>query len=177
MRKLIESTLVSLDGVIEAPERWANFDAEATALSIEQLGNYDAFVMGRVTYENFFANWGHITGDPYIDIINAMPKFVASRSLAEMAWNASPLGPDPSSTIARLKDQPGKDLIKYGTSRFDDTLVGDNLIDEFRFWIMPVVAGSGRRLFEDVDTSRLHLRLTDERRLENGSVILTYAPS
>jgi len=57
MRKLIESTLVSLDGIIEAPERWANFDAEATALSIEQLGNYDAFVMGRVTYEKFYANW------------------------------------------------------------------------------------------------------------------------
>ena len=58
MRKLIESTLISLDGVIEAPERWASFDAEATALSIEQLGNYDAFVMGRVTYEKFYANWG-----------------------------------------------------------------------------------------------------------------------
>jgi hypothetical protein len=64
MRKLIESTLVSLDGVIEAPERWASFDAEATASSIEQLGNYDAFVMGRVTYEKFFAGWGHTAGDP-----------------------------------------------------------------------------------------------------------------
>jgi dihydrofolate reductase len=99
-----------------------------------------------------------------------------SRSLAETAWNATLLGPDPSSPIARLKDQPGKDLIKYGTSRFDDTLVRDHLIDEFRFWIMPVVVGSGQRLFEDVDTSGLHPRLTDERRLENGSVILTYAP-
>ena len=119
MRKLIESTLVSLDGVIEAPERWANFDAEATALSIEQLGNYDAFVMGRVTYEKFYANWGHIAGNPYIDLINAMPKYVASRSLTQTAWNATLLGPDPSSAIARLKDQPGKDLIKYGTSRWD----------------------------------------------------------
>jgi len=72
MRKLIESTLVSLDGVIEAPERWAIFDAEATALSLEQLGNYDAFVMGRVTYQKFYANWGHITGEPYIDLINTM---------------------------------------------------------------------------------------------------------
>jgi hypothetical protein len=59
MRKLIESTLVSLDGVIGTPDQWANFDDEATALSIEQLGNYDAFVMGRVTYKYFFANWGH----------------------------------------------------------------------------------------------------------------------
>jgi dihydrofolate reductase len=72
------------------------------------------------------------------------------------------------------EDQPGKDLIKYGTSRFDDTLLRDHLIDEFRFWIMPVVAGAGQRLFEDVDTSGLHLKLINERRLENGSVILNY---
>jgi hypothetical protein len=73
MRKLIESTLVSLDGVIEAPGRWASFDGEATALSIEQLGSYDAFVMGRVTYEKLYANWGRVTGNPYIDLISAMP--------------------------------------------------------------------------------------------------------
>ncbi len=176
MRKLIESTLVSLDGVTEAPERWATWDAEATAYSIEQLGNCDAFVMGRVTYEMLFAYWGQTTGDPYVDRINVMPKYVASRSLTQTAWNATLLGPDPASAIARLKDEPGKDLIKYGTSRFDDTLVRDHLIDEFRFWIMPVVAGAGQRLFEDVDTSGLHLRLTGERSLENGSVILTYAP-
>jgi dihydrofolate reductase len=176
MRRLIESTLVSLDGVIEAPERWVIFDAEATAYATEQLGNYDAFVMGRVTYEMLFAYWGHTAGNPYIDLINAMPKYVASRSLTQTAWNATLLRPDPSSAIARLKDQPGKDLIKYGTSRFDDTLVRGHLIDEFHFWIMPVVVGSGRRLFEDVDTSWLHLGLIGERSLENGSVILTYAP-
>ena len=176
MRKLIESTLVSLDGVIEAPEQWAPWDAEASALSLEELGDYDAFIMGRVTYEQLYAYWGHTAGDPYIDRINAMPKYVASRSLTQTAWNATLLGPDPSSAIARLKDQPGKNLIKYGTSRLDDTLVRDHLIDEFRLWIMPVVAGAGRRLFEDVDTSGLQLRLTGERRLENGSVILTYAP-
>lgn len=177
MRNLIESTLVSLDGVIEAPELWANFDAEDTAVSLEELGNYDAFVMGRATYEDFYANWGHSSGSAYSDLINAMPKYVASRTLTETAWNATLLGPDPSSAIARLKDQPGKDLIKYGTTSFDDTLVRDQLIDEFRFWIRPVVAGSGRRLFEGVHTSGLQLRLTDERRLDNGSVILTYAPS
>ena len=177
MRKLIESTLVSLDGVTEAPERWANFDAEDSVLSLEQLGNYDAFIMGRVTYENFFANWGHITGDPYIDLISAMPKYVASRSLTQTAWNATLLGPDPSSAIARLKDLPGKDLIKYGTSRLDDTLVRNHQIDEFRFWIRPVVVGSGRRLFENVGTSGLRLRLAGEQRLDNGSVILTYTPN
>jgi dihydrofolate reductase len=177
MRKLIESTLVSLDGVIEAPERWAIFDAEATALSIERLRNCDAFVMGRVTYEKFFANWGQAVSNPYNDLIKSMPKYIASRSLTQTSGNATLLGPDPSSAIARLKDQPGKDLIKYGTSRFDDTLVRNQLIDEFHFWIMPVVVGAGQRLFEDVDTAGVDFRLTGERRLENGSVILTYVPS
>src|SRR5260370_28621366 len=76
MRKLIESTLVSLDGVTEAPERWANFDAEDTALSLEQLGNYDPFVMGRVAYVKFFPNWGQSTVDPYIDLISDIHKYV-----------------------------------------------------------------------------------------------------
>ncbi len=132
--------------------------------------------MGRVTYDRLYANFGHLSGDPYIELINAMPKYVASRTLTRTAWNATLLGSDPSSAIARLKGRPGKDLIKYGTSRLDDALVRDRLIDEFRFWIRPVVAGVGQRLFEGVDTAGLHLRLTGERRLENGSVILTYAP-
>jgi dihydrofolate reductase len=176
MRKLIESTLVSLDGVTEAPEKWADFDAEAAAYSIEELGKFDAFIMGRVTYEMLYAYWGDVTGNPYVELINAKPKYVASRSLTRTAWNATLLGPDPASAIARLKEQPGKDLIKYGTSRLDDTLVREHLIDEFRIWIMPVVVGTGRRLFEGVDTSELHLTLTGERRMANGSVILTYSP-
>jgi dihydrofolate reductase len=176
MRKLIASTLVSLDGVVEAPEQWANFDAEDAALATERLRSCDAFVMGRVTYENFFANWGHITGDPYIDVIAAMPKYVASRTLSETTWNATLLGPDPIDAIAQLKNEPGKDLIKYGTSSFDDTLVRNHLIDEFHFWMRPVVAGVGRRLFQDVDTSGLALTLSDQTPLKNGSVVLTYLP-
>ena len=82
MRRLIESTLVSLDGVIESPDRWAPFDDEAMRLALEELGTYDAFVMGRVTYERLRANWAPVSGNPYIDRINAMPKYVASRSLA-----------------------------------------------------------------------------------------------
>lgn len=133
--------------------------------------------MGRGTYENFFANWSHVTGDPYIDLIDAMPKYVASRSLVETKWNANLLGPDSIQAIAHLKEQPGKDLINYGTGRFDDTLVRNHLIDEFHFWIAPVVARAGQRLFQDVDTSELGLRLSELTRLRNGSVILTYLPT
>ena len=115
MRKLIESVLVSLDGVIEAPERWANFDDEDAALSMEQLAHFDAFVMGRVTYQKFSENWGQAAGDPYIDLINAMPKYVASRSLTETSWNATLLGPDPS-TRDRSVEGPtrqGPDQVRH----------------------------------------------------------------
>ena len=175
MRKLIESTLVSLDGVIEAPERWAIFDDEASELSMQELDNFDGFVMGRVTYERFRDNWG-AGGNPYFDRIGGMPKYVASRSLDEVTWNATLLGPDIVRAIQDLKAQPGKDLIKYGNSRLDATLLGAGLVDELRVWIMPVVVGSGQRIFEDVEPSSLRLNLTDVRTLRNGSVVLTYIP-
>ena len=177
MRKLIESTLLSLDGVIEAPDRWAPFDEESRQRALADLDKYDAFVMGRVTYERFRANWAPISGNPYIDRINAMPKHVASRSLADLTWNATLLGPDVVGAIEELKAQPGKDLIKYGTSRLDATLLSAHLVDELRLWIMPVVVGSGQRLFEGVDIASLDLTLTDVRKLANNSAILTYVPT
>jgi len=177
MRKLIESTLVSLDGVIESPDRWAPFDQEAGQSAMRELENYDAFVMGREGYERLRALWAPITGNPYIERINAMPKYVASRSVSEVSWNATLLGPDIVGAIERLKAEPGKDLIKYGTSRLDATLLRARLVDELRLWIMPVVVGTGQRLFEDIDTSSLHLQLVDIRKLANDSAILTYVPS
>jgi dihydrofolate reductase len=177
MRKLVESTLVSLDGVIESPERWAIFDEEATQRSMHELDNYDAFVLGRVTYERFRDNWSSSGGNPYFDRIAAMPKYVASRSLTEVTWNATLLGPDIVGAIQELKAQPGKDLIKYGNSRLDATLLRAQLIDELRLWIMPVVVGSGQRIFEDIESASLSPTLTNVDRLRNGSVVLTYLPS
>jgi dihydrofolate reductase len=176
MRKLIESTLVSLDGVIESPERWAIFDDAAVRYSMAELDHYDAFVMGRVTYERLRANWSSVTGNPYIERINAMPKYVASGSLTDVSWNAILLGPDLVRELERLKAEPGKDLIKYGTGRLDDTLLRAGLVDELRLWFVPVVVGRGQRLLEGVDTSSLDFRLTDVRRLDNGSLIATYLP-
>jgi dihydrofolate reductase len=175
MRKLIESTLVSLDGVIESPERWSPFDDESAEHAMRQLDDYDAFVMGRVTYEKLSANWGGVEGNPYVERINAMPKYVASRTLRDPGWNATVLGPEVAGELARLKQQPGKDLVKYGTSRLDDLLLREHLLDELHLWYVPVVVGAGQRLFDDVDTSSLDLRLTGERRFGNGSVMLSYA--
>jgi dihydrofolate reductase len=177
MRRLIESTLVSLDGVIESPERWAPFDEEAAQTSLHELDNYDAFLMGRVTYERLYETWGSVTGNPYIERINAMPKYVASRSLAHTTWNATLLGPDVVGAITQLKGEAGKDLIKYGTSRLDDTLLRAGLVDEIRLWVMPVVVGAGQRLFEGIDPASLELTLRDVRKLAGGSAMLTYVPA
>ena len=177
MRKLIESTLVSLDGVMGSPERWSPFDEESRQLAMDELEKYDAFVLGRVTFEMVREFWGPRTGDPYVDRINAMPKHVASQTLKEVTWNATLLGPDIVGAIERLKAEPGKNLIKYGTSRIDDTLLRAGLVDEIRVWVMPVVVGTGQRLFEDIDTSSLQFKLADVRKLDGGSAILTYLPS
>jgi dihydrofolate reductase len=176
MRKLIESTIVSLDGVVESPDRWARFDDEAVQYSMTELDKYDAFVMGRVTYQRLRAIWEPVTGNPYITAINQMPKLVATRTLGDLGWNATPLGDDVVGELARLKAQPGGDLIKYGTSRLDATLLGAGLVDEIRLWIMPAVIGAGQRIFEDIDPAVARLDLTDVRRFAHGSVILTYTP-
>jgi dihydrofolate reductase len=132
--------------------------------------------MGRVTYERFRDNWG-AGGNPYIDRIGAMPKYVASRTLDEVTWNATLLGPDVVEAIQDLKAEPGKNLIKYGNSHLDATLLSEQLVDELRVWIQPVVVGGGQRIFEGVDPSSLKLELAEVRKLGNGSVVLTYIPS
>jgi dihydrofolate reductase len=177
VRRLVEATLVSLDGVVESPAQWAPFDQEAATTSLRQLETYGAFVLGRRTYEMFAEMWGPQSGEPYVDALNAMPKYVASRTLTATTWNATLLGDDVVADLRRLKSEPGKDLIKYGTSQLDQTLLDARLVDVLQLWVMPVVVGQGRRLFEGVDTSGLELSLTSTHTFGNGSVMLTYSPS
>ena len=178
MRKLIEATLVSLDGVVGSPEEWAMpyWDAENKNSAQADLDEVDAFLLGRVTYEVFAATWSQINGDPYFDAINRLPKFVASASLREMTWNATPITGDVAAEVASLKNQPGKTIMKYGTSQLDRTLISNGLIDEFHFSVFPVTVGHGLRLFEGIDTSGLKLRLTGTKTYANGVVKLSYVP-
>ena len=179
MRKLVEATLVSLDGVVGSPEEWAlpYWDEENKDSSQAQLAEVDAFLLGRITYEKFAAAWSQVSGDPYIDEINRLPKFVASASLQEMTWNATPIVGDVAAEVARLKNQPGKTIMKYGTGQLDRTLISHGLIDEFFFSVFPVTVGSGLRLFEGVDTSGLKLELTGTKTFANGIVQLRYVPA
>lgn len=179
MRRLIESTLVSLDGVVGAPWEWTGeyFDGEVKDYSLAQLSEYDAFLLGRVTYEKFAATWAQIHGDPYFDKINGMAKYIASTTLRDTTWNASLLEGDVAEAVAELKNRPGKDIVKYGTSGLDRTLIEHRLVDRFHFLIFPAVVGVGRRLFEGVDTGQLRLELVDTKTFGNGVVAVTYVPS
>jgi dihydrofolate reductase len=179
MRKLIEATFVSLDGVVGSPEKWATpyFAEENRRHALAQLDQFDAFLLGRATYQKFAASWSQIKGDPYFDRINALPKYVASGTLEQTTWNATLIAGDVAEEIARLKRQPGKNIMKYGTGNLDRTLIRHNLIDEFHFTIFPVVVGDGLRLFEGVDTTGLQLRLTGQHTFENGVVALSYVPA
>ena len=177
-RKLIESTLVSLDGIVDGQEKWSAryFDSEAKAHAYEVLSKVDIFLLGRATFEKFSATWPNIEGDRYFDRINELKKLVVSTTLSSASsWNASLLQGDISAEIARLKSESGGNIIKYGTTRLDRILFEQKLVDELHLWYFPVVAERGRRLFEGVDTSRLRLDLIDVHRFKSGSVKHAYA--
>jgi dihydrofolate reductase len=172
----VESTFVTLDGVIENPHHWSPpyWDDEHTAYAGKLLFASDALLLGRATYEGFAQAWPARSGDEYTDKINAMPKHVASRTLTEATWNATIIEGDVAEAVALLKDEVGDNLLKFGTGELDRTLLEHGLVDELHFWIFPVLAGSGQRLIDGVDVT--HLELIDSTRFGSGIVVNTYAP-
>lgn len=176
MRKLIESTFVSLDGTISAPHEWSPryWDQQHADHARTLLWGADALLLGRETYEAFAEVWPQREGDEYADRINAMPKYVASRTLTEATWNTTILQGDVADAVAKLKEQDGQSILKFGTGVLDHTLLEHKLVDEYHFWMFPVLAGTGDRLFDGVDTT--HLQLTGVDRFDSGITLLTYAP-
>ena len=122
MGKLVESTFMALNGLITAPQEWSPpyWDDEHAAYATKLLSEADALLLGRRTYEGFVEAWPQRSGDPYSERINAMPKYVASRTLQETTWNTTLLGGDAAEEVARLKG--GQNLLKFGTGEVDRTL-------------------------------------------------------
>ncbi len=176
MRKLVESTFMTLDGVISAPQEWSPpyWDEEHMGYARKLLFSADALLLGRVTYEAFAEAWPGRAGDDYADRINAMPKYVASRTLTDAIWNATIIGGDVSEEVERLKQEPGESILKFGTGELDRALLAHGLIDELHLWLFPVLAGAGQHLVEDVDTT--HLKLVEVTTFGSGIVVLVYAP-
>ena len=173
MRKLVESTFITLDGVISDPQVWGPpyWDDEHAAYAGEMLSEADALLLGRKTYEGFVQAWPSRDGD-YADRINALPKHVASRTLTETTWNASLLDGEVAEAVPKLKAEPGENILKFGTGELDRALIGDGLVDELHLWMFPVVAGSGTRLLDGIDTT--HVELLGTTTFASGIVVLRY---
>jgi len=176
MRKLIESTHVALGGQTD-PLDWAfpYLDDDHMRYATELLDSADALLLGRRTYEGLSAAYPAMASSPFVDRMNSIPKFVASRTLTEAPWSATVIPGDLAGFIADLKRQPGGTIVKYGNGPLDRVLMASNLIDEFHVLLTPVAAGSGRHLFEEIPVDP-QLTLADVRRFASGVLVLIYTP-
>jgi dihydrofolate reductase len=181
MRRVGAWELVSLDGVMERPEEWAfsYSDDEMREASASGMAASDALLLGRVTYEHLAAYWPNQPGgEPMVDYINSVPKYVVSGTLEEpLAWNNSTIiSGNVAEEIARLKRQPGKDITILGSGTLVRSLLRDGLLDELTLMVHPVVLGGGKRLFEDRSDARA-LKLASSRTFSTGVVSLAYRPA
>ena len=179
MRKVVVSEFVSLDGVFEAPSWTVPFRSEeGEAFKLAELRAADALLLGRVTYDGFAAAWPGMaeqTGE-YGAMMNAYPKHVVSTTLQEAEWNNSTIiDGDVAEAVAGLKEQPGRDILVFGSGRLVGTLIDHNLIDEYRLLVFPVVLGTGQRLFPEGRGATLHL--VEAKPFRSGVVALTYRPA
>lgn len=180
MRKIINSTYISLDGVIENPQDWPSLDSVddiGATIQTELLFASDAVLMGRRTYEGFAPVWMSRSGDPFSDRINSMAKYVVSPTLRNPEWNnTTVIRSDVVDAIKRLKGQPGMDIVQYGFGQLSYTLLAHGLLDELRLWVHPFFVGSSSQdlLFRPGPLTKL--RLLDTKELASGIVILSYQP-
>jgi dihydrofolate reductase len=183
MRKIIFMMSVSLDGFFEGPDReldWHLVDDELLGHMNEELGVMGAFLDGRVTYELMAAVWPAVGADPastplmaeFAGIWQDMPKIVYSRTLQQAGRNATIVRDVVAEEVMELKAQPGGDLM-VGGADLAAAFMRHDLIDEYRFYIHPVVIGRGRLLFRPSDI-RIDLRLAGTRAFGNGVVLLRY---
>jgi dihydrofolate reductase len=178
MRNIVSALFISLDGVTESPEKWQfdNFDEDMNSEMNEQLSALDAMLLGRVTYQQWASYWPNSTDEPFASFINNIPKYVASRTLDKVEWkNSSLLKGDLGQALADLKAQPGKDIGISGSPTLVRSLVQDDLLDELILMFHPVVAGAGKRLFQDGDALK-RLAPAGTKITRSGVIIARYKP-
>ena len=181
MRKLIMWNVVSLDGFFEGSKAWdldfhqLVYDKELEAISIEQLQSAEMLVFGRKTYLGMAEYWKDAEGQPEAPYMNKLPKVVCSTTLDNADWNNTVLVKDAAHEISNLKQQGDGIMFVFGSAELSKSLIAAGLFDEYRLCVAPVLLAEGKRLFSN-GTPYQKLRLLADRRLQNGGVILTYAP-
>lgn len=175
MGRLIVSAQMTMDSVMDQIEGWFDEQGDMEDHGVEELRAADALILGRETFETLSKVWPSGSG-PYADLINAMPKYVASTTLTgPLSWNAELLGPDPAEAVATLKGEHAGSLISYGCGALASYLARRGLIDEVRFWLHPVVWGDGVRPFHAGELP-IRLRLIAATPYSTGVVKLSYQP-
>jgi dihydrofolate reductase len=181
VRRIINSTYISLDGVIQDPQDWPGNgtepDGTGTTAQTELLFGCDAMLMGGRTYPPMAKAWMARSGDPFSDRFNAMAKYVVSSTLRDPEWNNTTVisGPDPVGQIRALKAQPGQDIVQYGFGQLSYALLEHGLLDELRLWVHPLFVGQATAedlMFRPAATTQFEL--TGTLALNTGTVILTY---
>ena len=176
MRKVVVTEFLSLDGIMEAPEKWSFpfWNHDIATFKHDELLASDAQLLGRVTYQGFAAAWPSRTG-AFADRMNSLPKYVVSTTLDAVAWNNSHLiHGNVVDEVAALKRQPGQDILVAGSHTLVQTLMEQNLIDEYHLLVYPLVLGNGKRLFRAGSTTRL--RLVEAKPFSSGVIALIYQP-
>ncbi len=181
MRKIVASTFLSLDGVMESPDKWhlAYWSDELGEAVGAAMADSDAMLLGRVTYQEFASAWTsrELADDPGADFMNNTPKYVASRTLDTVEWkNSTLLKGNLVDELTKLKQQPGKNISISGSAALIQSLMADDLIDEFQLFVHPVVVGTGKRLFKDGATQK-SLKLAEFKELAHGVLALRYQPA
>ena len=181
MRKLIMWNMMTLDGCFEGKQSWdldfheLGWGPELSRFSIEQLDAADTLLFGRVTYEGMAQHWSTATGE-IADRMNGIQKVVFSRTLASTDWvNTRLVSTEAAEEVARLKAQPGKDILVFGSADLCASLIRAGLIDEYRIALNPIVLGEGSPLFKP-GTDQTTMRLLEARPLQTGAVLLRYEP-
>ncbi|XRQ06683.1 dihydrofolate reductase family protein [Actinomadura welshii] len=177
MRRIINSTFVTIDGVVKDPQDWPSLGAtDDTDAQFEVLRGCDGVLLGRDTYHSFASVWQGRSGDPYTDKINAVSKYVVSTTLDKADWeNTTVIRGDVPAEIARLKDGPGGDILQYGFGRLSHTLMEHGLLDELRLWVHPFFFGKGGTyglLFQE--GTQAMFEVVETRTYASGVVLLSY---
>jgi len=181
MRKITAGLVISLDGVVEAPETWTGpyFNDEVGQAVGMLMAPNDALLLGRVTYEGFATAFGGQSGG-MADQMNNTPKYVVSDTLSSADWQNSTLisgqRADVADQISELKEQPGQTIGMSGSSTLVSWLLRQGLLDQLDLLVFPVVVGSGKRLFSEPD-GQVPMKLAGSEAFGTGVVHLTYAPA
>lgn len=180
MGNIAVTEFLSLDGVMEAPHEWHYpfFNEKMGMYKFNELMNTDALLLGRVTYDGFAEAWPQRSNDDeFTARMNSLPKFVVSTTLETADWNNSHIiKQNVREEVAKLKQQFDRDIVIHGSAALTNSLMQDDLIDEFRLMIHPVIVGHGKRLFQDGQSEK-PLKLTDSIIYDNGAMVLTYQPA